>query len=38
VSNEIQLRLIRELADVLGAAGLEFWLRGGWALGARELS
>jgi hypothetical protein len=32
VSNDVQLRLIRELADVLGAAGVEFWLRGGWAL------
>lgn len=32
MSNKIQLRLIRELADVLGAAGVEFWLRGGWAL------
>jgi hypothetical protein len=32
VSNDLQLRLIRELADVLGGAGVEFWLRGGWAL------
>jgi hypothetical protein len=32
VSNDVQLRLIRELVEVLGAAEVEFWLRGGWAL------
>jgi hypothetical protein len=32
VNNDVQLRLIRELVNVLGEAGIEFWLRGGWAL------
>jgi hypothetical protein len=32
VSNGRQLRLIGEVVDALDEAGIEFWLRGGWAL------
>jgi hypothetical protein len=31
-ATEIQFSLIRELARLLGAAHIRFWLRGGWAL------
>ncbi len=30
--NEAQLRVIREIAELFGAAHIRFWLRGGWAL------
>jgi hypothetical protein len=32
VSNDSQLRLIGEVVDALDEAGIELWLRGGWAL------
>lgn len=32
MANDVQLRLIREIVDVFGGAGIDFWLRGGWAL------
>jgi hypothetical protein len=31
-ATDTQLSLIRELAGLLGRAGIRFWLRGGWAL------
>jgi hypothetical protein len=34
-ATQIQLRLIRELRDLLSAAGIEWWLFGGWAMDAR---
>ena len=29
---EVQLSIIREVVDILGTAGLSFWLWGGWAV------